>query len=76
MWNPFNRKHLVPILDIQDILIERMVCDSRWTANPVLDLFEYLELHYGVKRKWSWATHKNYLVFDSKDDYLMFLLKL
>jgi hypothetical protein len=70
MWNLFKRKHLVPVDECINAVIDAMKRD-RFSA----DLWTWLESR-GAKRKWSWRTHRNYLVFNSEAEYTMFLLKL
>lgn len=72
MWNPFKKKHLVPIDDCINIVLDSI----KRSSGPSYSLFDWLEIEHGIKRKWSWRTHKNYLVFNSQQDYIVFLLKL
>ena len=75
----FKPKFLVPIDECGDRIIEVMMADVEWrTTNNWMQLntFDYLEKKYGIKRKWKNSTMKNYLVFDSEEDYMMFLMKL
>ena len=75
MWNPFKRKHLVPIEDCVDVIIDAIQKHRDTSMDYDFGLWEFVESK-GVQRKWSWYTHKNYLVFNSKEDYTLFLLKL
>jgi hypothetical protein len=74
MWNPFKTKLYVPITDISGRLIDGFIDDGNWPDKS--DIFSYIEVKFGIKRKWNWGTRTNYLVFDSEEDYLMFILKL
>lgn len=71
MWNPFKRKFRVCIDDCINQIIAAALRDPNSYS-----LYDWLEDIYGVKRKWSWRTHKNYLEFNSEHDYMIFLLKL
>lgn len=73
MKNPFKRKYLVCIDEVVNCLIEIIRTDK---TGMRMQLYDWIEFKYGVKRKWSWKDQKNYLVFDSEHDYTMFLLKL
>lgn len=75
MWNPFKRQHLVPIAECQDLIIAAMLRDRdlKWLNQSV---FKFLEETFGIKRKWSYSTMSNYLIFDSEEDYTAFLLRL
>jgi hypothetical protein len=75
MWNPFKPKFRVPVEDINIYKIIDIIVKEN-NGLRLVDLFEYIEQKFGITREWSWRTHKNYLVFDSKEDYLMFMLKL
>lgn len=77
MWNLFKRKHLVPVNECIDLIIDAMIREERnGTHKGALgDLWGWIESR-GVKRKWSWREKTNYLVFDSEHDYTMFLIKL
>jgi hypothetical protein len=72
MWNPFKKQHLVPIDDCINMVLDAI----KRSSGQSYSLFEWLEVVHGVKRKWSWRDNKNYLVFDSEQDYVVFLLKL
>ena len=73
MRNPFKRQHLVPIAKCQDLIIAAMLRDHKWLNQSV---FRFLEEMFGIKRKWSYSTMSNYLIFDSEEDYTTFLLRL
>lgn len=76
MWNPFKRKHLVPIDECINAIIEAIKRDDQLVPNRAShDIWAWIESR-GVKRKWKNSTMKNYLVFDNEADYLLFLLKL
>ena len=73
MWNPFRRKLCVCIDDCLNRIIDaikREDAQRRYSTN----LWSWLESK-GVKHKWDWNTHKNYLVFESEAHYTMFVLK-
>lgn len=72
MWNPFKKKHLVPVDDCLNRIIEAM----KHGQDPSYSLWDWLEIVHGVKRKYNHRQHQNYLVFDSERDYIIFLLKL
>jgi hypothetical protein len=71
MWDPFKRRHLVPVDECINAVIDAMKRDRLVSAN----LWDWLESR-GVKHVWKNSTMSNYLVFDSEHDYTMFLLKL
>lgn len=73
MWNPFKRKFRVPVDECINAVIDAIKRDDKY--NRSMGLWDWLESK-GVERKWSWQESKNYLVFDSEHDYLMFLIKL
>ena len=73
MWNPFKRKHLVPVDDCINAILDAIKRDDLYKSST--DLWGWLE-EKGVKRKWSWSTQQNYLIFDTEHDYLLFLIKL
>lgn len=73
MWNPFKRKFRVPVDECINSILDAIKRDDKY--NHGMGLWEWLESK-GVKREWSWQEGKNYLVFDSEHDYLMFLIKL
>lgn len=73
MWNPFKRKFRVPVDECINAILDAIKRDDKY--NHGMGLWEWLESK-GVERKWSWTESKNYLVFASEHDYLMFLIKL
>lgn len=73
MWYPFKRKFRVPVDDCFDAILDAIKRDEKY--NLSMDLWSWIESK-GVERKWSWRESKNYLVFNSEHDYLMFLIKL
>lgn len=76
MWNPFKRKFRVPIDHCANAVTTAMKSEDRLVPNRHShDLWAWLE-NRGAKREWCWETKQNYLVFDSKQDYTMFLLRL
>jgi hypothetical protein len=75
MWNPFKRKHLVPMDDCFNAILESIKRDDRYQSHS-LGLWEWLEEKHGVKQQWSWRENKNYIVFDNESDYVLFLMKL
>jgi hypothetical protein len=74
MLNPFKKKKFhVPVDDCFNAILDAIRRDEMF--NNVSDVWSWLE-GQGVKRKWNWTTHRNYLIFDSEHDYMLFLLKL
>jgi hypothetical protein len=81
MWNPFKRKYKVPVEECFEsiqaaMLRDRTAVQFKKPSMHGFGIWEWLECQHGVKREWSWRTHKNYLVFDSERDFLLFLIKL
>jgi hypothetical protein len=77
MWNPFKRKHKVPVDECFDSILAAMMRERvPGHYNPSLGLWDWLAVRHGVKREYSWRKETNYLVFDSERDFLLFLIKL
>lgn len=75
MWNIFKKKYRVCADDCINRITAAILQEEKLTGNYSMDLWTWVESK-GVKREYSWKDHKNYLVFDSEQDYTWFLLKL
>jgi hypothetical protein len=69
-------KFLVSIDECYTAIITAMLADQDKIDALDLGLWEWMSNKHGVKRAWDWDNMKNYLVFDSEGDYVLFLLKL
>lgn len=76
MWNPFKKKFRVPVSDCIDAIKSAIVKDGSQGQAMHVGLWEWLEHKHRVKRKYDYGTGTNYLVFNNKQEYTWFLLKL
>lgn len=70
MW--FSKKYKVPSIIHSEQVIKKMCNESP----AQLDYWKYVHDTYGITREYSYKDTMNYFVFDSREDYLLFLLKL
>lgn len=74
--NLFKRKYRVA-MDDSTRLYEKLT--NLYLTSPhsmAIRFYDWLEKEYGVKRKYSWRDNKNYLIFNSEQEYAWFLMKL
>lgn len=67
-----KKKFLVPVDSCFNAILDAIKREGIFSHG---DVWSWLEAQ-GVKRKWNWKTHKNYLVFDNEQAYTMFLMRL
>ena len=50
---------------------------KKMSADDKIDMYfwDYVKEELNADRKWSWKTGQNYLVFNNKQDYALFLLR-
>jgi hypothetical protein len=70
-------KYKVPVEQHSEEVISRMMKDFEpgWLAHKSC-FWGYLKQEFGVKQYFNWRNCTNYMVFDDKEHYMMFLLKL
>jgi hypothetical protein len=72
-WRFWRKQYKISILDNDYNLkiVKKMGADSK------LDMYfwDYVKEELNADRKWSWKTGQNYLVFNNKQDYTVFLLR-
>lgn len=72
--NWFRPGYRVRIDDYAIRIIESMMADEKYSYSYTL--WDYLEAKFGIRQYYNWDESKNYMVFDSEEDFLIFLLKL
>ena len=74
MFKFFKRKYRVPVDELLFGQLASIYMNSGFNGN--LHFYDWIEKEYGIKREYSWGKEKNFLVFDSERDFLVFMLKL
>ena len=77
----FKPKFKVPVTTHSDAIVDRMIRQGHtWTGQNKHVMrycfWAYVEHEFGAKQEYSWRKSLNYMVFNSEQDYLIFLLKL
>jgi hypothetical protein len=72
-WRFWRKQYRVSILDndYNYKLVKKMTADKK------IDMYfwDYVKEELNADREWSWKTGQNYLVFNNKHDYTLFLLR-
>lgn len=81
MFDFLKPKFKVPVDQHSDAIVDRMIRQGHtWEgANKHVMRYcfwAYVEHEFNAKQKYSWRLRKNFLVFKSEHDYLIFLMKL
>lgn len=72
----FKPKYKVSVFKHIDQISDKMISSGYYESPEVRGIWHFLERDFNVKHKYNRRDGINYLIFDSEDDYLMFLLKL
>jgi hypothetical protein len=72
-WRFWRKQYKISILanDYNLKIVKKMSADDK------IDMYfwDYVKEELNADRKWSWKTGQNYLVFNNKQDYTVFLLR-
>jgi len=72
-WRFWRKQYKISILanDYNLKIVKKMSADDK------IDMYfwDYVKEELNADRKWSWKTGQNYLVFNNKQDYALFLLR-
>lgn len=72
-WCFWRKQYQVSILEngYNVKIVKKMSADGKID----MELFDYIKQEVNADREWSWKTRENFLVFNNKEDYVMFLLR-